>query len=361
MTKTATHKQVLDELYDLVVKEAQQQPPADQAPAAATTKEASAPRPRSEEADIAPPSEAVSAKHDTTDQNAVRPETSEPQCGEQKPAIKVPASAAGEVPTAARVIKAPVDKLGQELLDLVNKLANSPAGDVASQSISNAHDTVNQNAVRPENLTQNSRQAGGADSSIGIPGGNKTASAQEQADYELGRQWAQQVIKSAQEREAQMLKEAGSRDLDRMIAQVAQQLKQANTTKIQVKQAADKDLATLVAAIRQKVAQEYQATVLAAQLGAQRADEAVKQAQFEQAVRLVAEENAANRAKLAELATQFQAQQQAAAALTEQLRQKEAALATKLAEEKEDQRFAALASHLGQHLVERLTREAGSR
>lgn len=357
MTKTAKNKEVLGQLFDLVVKQA------------GAPKPVATGIPGKE-----PNSGAVSAKHDTVDQNAVKPENNTPQHHEQKPSTDPAkptggknaedATQAAEADTTATAAPADVakvaaeqaapaaeanpsvEKLGQDILTLLGKFANNPVAtgvpsrDPKWQAVSDKHDTVDQNGVKPETNPQGYHQKPAKDPSVPVAHAKSAEEEKQAADkaasYELGRLWAELVIKEANERQLEQVKEAGRRDFEVLISNAASQLKQAERKTEKVASA--------------EVESEKQAEAE----GAAAFQALYKQAQIEQALGQIVSQNEALAAKVAEMQ---QIQQQKEAEFKAALAVKEAELARVQAEEKEQQKFAAMAAHLEQRLVDRLTRE----
>ena len=369
MTKTAKNKEVLGQLFDLVVKQA-----------------AGAPKPVATGVPGKEPnSGSVSDKHDTVNQNAVGPEHNTPQHHEQKPstdpakptggknaedaatAVEADKSKAAEAaPDAAATAAADatkvaddkgtsaaadanpsVEKLGQDILTLLSKFANNPVAtgvpsrDPKWQAVSDKHDTVDQNAVKPETNPQGYHQKPAKDPSVPVASAKSAEeekqAAEKAASYELGKLWAELVLKEASERQLEQVKEAGRRDFEVLITNAASQLKQAERKTEKVAAHADAET-------------EKQAEAE----GAAAFQHLYKQAQIEQALGQIVSQNEALAAKVAEMQ---QVQVQKEAEFKAALAAKEAELARIQAEEKEQQKFAAMAAHLEQRLVDRLTRE----
>lgn len=359
MTKTAKNKEVLGQLLDLV------------------TKQASAPKP------IAtgvpgkePTSGAVSEKHDSVNQNAVGPENNTPQKHEQKPstdsakpaggkkaeetpvvetpvvdtakvATETPATPVTETTTPATEANTSVEKLGKDILELVQKFANNPVAtgvpskDPKWESVNPKHDTVDQNAVKPENNTpQAHSQKPATDPAVPVATAKSAeeqkADADKVASYELGRLWGELVIKQAQEEQLSVLKEAGRRDFELLVTQAAEQMKQASRP-------TEKSASEAVDAEKQAEAE-----------GAAAFQALYKQAQVEHAIAQIVAQNEQLTAKLAEFeknAAAKEAEHKAALAA------KQAELDRVAAEEREQQKFAALASLIEQRIAERLRTE----
>lgn len=357
MTKTAKNKEILTQLYDMVVKQA------------------SAPKPVATGVPGKDPvSGAVSEKHDKVDQNAVGPETNKPQEFSQKPstdpakpvatakkAEETPAApvedkVASEAPAPESTPAPTVEKLGKDILDLVQKFANNPVAtgvpshDPKWQAVSDKHDKVDQNAVKPEHNPQGYHQKPAVDPAVPVAHAKAAEAPQAAVDadkvasYELGRLWAETVIKQAQEAQLEQVKQAGRRDFEMLIATAAEQMKQAQ-------QRSQEKVASYAPSNTELAEKQAEAE------GAAAFQALMKQAQVEQAIAQIVEENRILSAKLAEAQ---QAQLAKEAAFRQELANKEAEMARIKAEEREQEKFASLAAHLEQRLVERLQREVVS-
>jgi len=359
MTKTAKNKEVLGQLLDLV------------------TKQASAPKPTATGVPGKEPnSGAVSEKHDKVNQNAVGPETNTPQHHEQKPSTDEAKPTGGAAKKAEETPAAPaseanvsVEKLGKDILELVQKFANNPVAtgvpskDPQWKAVSEKHDTVNQNAVGPEsNNPQAHSQKPATDSAVPVA---HAKSAEEQkaesdktASFELGRLWGELVLKKAYDEQLEQVKEAGRRDFELLVSHAAEQLEQ-------VKEAGRRDFELLVSHAAEqmkqasrkpiaKVASEAEAEKRAEAEGAAAFQNLYKEAQIEQALGQVLAQNEALAAKIAEFekaASIKEAEHKAALAA------KQAELDRREAEEREQQKFAALASLIEQRIADRLRSE----
>ena len=351
MDKIAKNKEVLGQLLELV------------------TKQASAPKPVATGVPGKEPnSGAVSEKHDHTNQNAVGPEHLAPQNHEQKPstdpakptdgkkaeeapvvAVAAPAEVAQKAAEATPVVApAPdanvtVEKLGKDILDLVQKFANNPVAtgvpskDPKWEAVSEKHDHVDQNAVKPETLhPQAHSQKPATDPAVPVAHAKKAdeeANADKVASYELGKLWGELVIKKAYDDQMAQVKEAGRRDFELLVAQAAAQMKQASRQ-----------------AEKPAVDTEKQAEAK----GAAAFQNLYKQAQVEQAVAQIVAQNEQMAAKLAEFEKSAAAKETAHQA---ELQAKQAQLDQITAEEREQQKFASLAQVLEQRIVERLRTE----
>lgn len=359
MTKTAKNKEVLGQLLELVTKQASPKPIATGVPG----KE--------------PNSGAVSEKHDKVQQNSVGPEHNTPQTFAQKPSTdeakptggkkaedgageqvvasdatatqKAAAEASVTAPVEPQAVEAntSVEKLGQDILALVQKFAENPVAtgvpskDPKWESVNPKHDTVDQNAVKPEsNNPQAHNQKPATDPAVPVAqaksANEKTAEADRAASYELGRLWGELVLKRAQEEQVEQIKEAGRRDFELLVTQAAEQMKQA------AKQS-EKTASVAVGVEKQAEAE-----------GAAAFQALYKQAQIEQAIAQIVTQNEQLAAKVAEFEKNAAAQE---AEHKVALAAKQAELDRIVAEEREQQKFAALASLIEQRLTERLRTE----
>lgn len=247
----------------------------------------------------------ISDSTETTDKNAVGPEKLNGEQGYKQEDTKDP----GEPLKGAKKAEAmDIDKLAADILSTIKtatekqalaqtNISGKPLADVTVESVSDKTETTDKNAVGPEKLNkeQGYEQDGSKDKGEPLKGAKKAEEIEKDASYTLGLIFTETLlkkaseIKTAQEKtaEAEMLKEAGRRDFDTLIAQAAAELEQQQ-------------------------AQEKQAAEQLEIQGAQAFDDLLKQAQFE----ALAEENNQLRAKLAEYWQQEQnvkvAQEQAA-------------------------------------------------
>jgi hypothetical protein len=227
-------------------------------------------------------SNSISDEHETTNKNSVGPENVA-QGYHQKPSDDSATPCCG--PKTA-------ETLGAEILDIIRKQGEAQdtvkgtPGDVKSESISDDKETVDKNAVKPENNTPQTtgEQKPSTDDSAPLAEAKKAEVeelAAKVASYELGRQFCAALLKSASEysapNEAEFTKEAGRRDFDLMIAQAAENLQSEDS-------------------LTEKKAEEA---------GAEYFDSILKEAALEQAI----EENKTLKAKVAELESFYQKEQ----------------------------------------------------
>ncbi|RTL07841.1 hypothetical protein EKK58_01450 [Candidatus Dependentiae bacterium] len=354
MTKTAKNKEILQQLHDLV------------------TKTAGAPKPVATGVPGKEPnSGAVSEKHDTVNQNAVGPESNTPQKHDQKPstdpakptggkkaedeaaAVTETAKAADDAGTPAVAAEkvaddknisveanTSVEKLGRDILDMIQKFANNPVAtgvpgkEPASGAVSEKHDHVDQNSVKPENNNPQSHgQKPATDPAVPVAHAKSAEEAEKAASYELGRLWGDLVIKQAYEQQLEQIKEAGRRDFEVLVAQAAEQMKSAS--KQTEKTAADAE--------KQAEAE-----------GAAAFQNLYKQAQIEQALGQIVAQNEALAAAVAAFekeAAAKEAEHKAALAA------KQAELDRRDAEEREQQKFAQFASLIENRIMDRMRTE----
>lgn len=237
----------------------------------------------------------ISESTETTDKNNVGPDKLNNEQGyEQKPS-----SDSSEPVAVAKSAEATsdVEKMANDILATIKtkiaenaqtNISGAPLKDTKATSVSDSTETTDKNNVGPDKLNdeQEYNQEGSKDSSE--PSKAKKAEEQEkQASYNLGVAFCDALLKKAAEikeaQEAEMLKEAGRRDLDLMIAQAAEELQTQNGTEQEkqaevygaaafealYKQAQLEDLAQKHQAALQKLAayeeQEKQAAAVAAE------------------------------------------------------------------------------------------------
>lgn len=188
-------------------------------------------------------SESISDDNDTTNKNSVGPENN-PQGVTQKPSEDASAPVANAKSAA---------DLGAEILELIRKEASAeatgvPCEDTKPEKVDEKHETVDKNAVKPESNTPQTtgEQKPSADDSKPAADA-KTAAAQvdelasKVASYELGRQFCAALLKAASQEtqvdEAELMKQAGRRDFEALIAQAASNLEQDEVQPENTKQA----------------------------------------------------------------------------------------------------------------------------
>jgi hypothetical protein len=257
MAKLTKHAEVLNQLHTMVKKQAEEaQKSVTGAPGAVK-------------------SVSVGDEHESHNKNSVGPENV-PQGYHQKPSDD----------SAEPLAKAKTaNDLGTEILDIIRKQAEAQdsvsgkPGDVKSESVGDDQEKVDKNAVKPENNKQDYSQKPSSDSSKPLASAKKAEVedlAAKVASYELGRQFCAALLKSAGDRfetdETSMMKEAGRRDFDVLIAQAAEELQQEKQAEAQgaahfdelLKQAALEEAVAENQALATKVA-EYESFINQAQ------------------------------------------------------------------------------------------------
>jgi len=254
----------------------------------------------------------------------------------------------------------------QNMLAELQKQANKPTAtgkpgaDTHFTAVDAKHDTVNKNKQgRPEKNPQEVSQKPATDSSAP----SKHAADEEiekLASFELGRQFAKAMWKTAQDSAQDQVKTAGRRDFEQLIAQAAAELQQ---------QEAEKQGAALFDELyaNEKQAEEAGAQAFnelyanekqAEEAGAQAFNELYKLAQYEYALNIAKQSEEQLNAKLAaEQQARAVVEKQAAEIATE-LVAKEALLNEKIAAEKRATEMNAWANVIMDGVVDRLQREA---
>jgi hypothetical protein len=211
MAKLTKHAEVLNQLHTMVQKQA----------AEAQKNISGAPG-----GDVKAVS--VSDEHETTNKNSVGPENVA-QGYHQKPSDDSSEPLSGSK-TA--------NDLGAEILDIIRKQAEAQdsatgkPGDVKSESVGDDQEKVDKNAVKPENNKQDYSQKASTDDAKPLASAKKAEVeelAAKVASYELGRQFCAALLKAAGETEpaadeAELMKAAGRRDFDLLIAEAAENL-----------------------------------------------------------------------------------------------------------------------------------------
>jgi hypothetical protein len=210
MAKLTKHAEVLNQLHSMVKKQAEE----------AQKNISGAPG-----GDVK--SVSVSDAHENHDKNSVKPENV-PQGYSQKP------SEDSSEPLAKAKT---ANDLGAEILNIIRKQAEAQdtvsgkPGDVKSESVGDDQEKVDKNAVKPENNKQEYKQNASTDSSKPLASAKKAEVeelASKVASYELGRQFCAALLKSAGAQpvqdENELVKAAGRRDFDLLVAQAAEEL-----------------------------------------------------------------------------------------------------------------------------------------
>jgi hypothetical protein len=229
MAKLTKHAEVLNQLHSMVKKQAEE-----------AQKNISG----SPGGDVK--SESIRDEHESHNKNSIGPEN-QAQGYHQKPSED-----SSEPLSRAKT----AGDLGVEILNIIRKqgeaqqnISGTPGGDVKSESVGDDQENVDKNAVKPENNKQDYSQKASTDESKPLASAKKAEVeelAAKVASYELGRQFCAALLKTAGEQyvpdqELTLMKEAGRRDFDLLIAQAAEDLegseKQAEETELIEKQA----------------------------------------------------------------------------------------------------------------------------
>lgn len=281
MAKLTKHAEVLQQLHTMVKKQAEE-----------AQKNVSG-RPGGDVKSVS-----VSDEHDTTNKNSVGPENVA-QGYHQKPSDDSAEPLSGSK-TA--------NDLGSEILDIIRKQGEAQdsvtgkPGDVKSES-TDEHKT-DKNKVKPESNSQDYKQKASTDDSKPLASTKKAEVeelAAKVASYELGRQFCAALLKTAAEQQApnelELMKEAGRRDFDMLIAEAAENLEnsQAQEKQAEYQGAVYFDGLAKQAAYEETVAQNQQ---LAAKLAEYEAY--VKQAEESQYAQYAAIQAQEQQVKLAE-------------------------------------------------------------
>ena len=280
MAKLTKHAEVLQQLHTMVKKQAEE-----------AQKNVSG-KPGGDVKSVS-----VSSEHETTNKNSVGPENVA-QGYHQKPSDDSSEPLAGSK-TAS--------DLGTEILDIIRKQAEAQdsvtgkPGDVKSESVD--EHKADKNSVKPENNEQDYKQKESKDESKPLASAKKAEVeelAAKVASYDLGRQFCAALLKTAAEQqpdELELMKEAGRRDFDVLIAQAAENLETAEAQEKQAEAQGAAYFDDLVkhAAYQDAVAQNQQ---LAAKLAEYEAY--IKQAEDYQYAQLAAVQAEEQQVKLAE-------------------------------------------------------------
>ena len=292
MAKLTKHAEVLNQLHAIVTKQA-----AEEAQKTITGVPGEDTKP-----------ESIKDEHETTNKNAVKPENN-PQGYSQKGSDD-PSEPVASPKTAA--------ELGAEIMDIIRKQAEVqdsvtgvPGKDTHPESIKDEHEKVDKNAVKPEKLKpQAHEQKPSSDKSEPVASAKKASDdevrdmAAKVASYELGRQFCTALLKVAAESgpsESELMKEAGRRDFDVLIAEAADRLeKGATSNELTEKQAEDQGAAYFDALVKQAALEQSFAEneFLKAKLAEYENAWATAQNEKQAADRLAADQNA--QIKLAE-------------------------------------------------------------
>lgn len=281
MAKLNKHAQILDQLHTMVKKQAEE-----------AQKNVSG-KPGGDVKSVS-----VSDEHETTNKNSVGPENVA-QGYHQKPSDDSSEPLAGSK-TA--------NDLGTEILDIIRKQAEAQdsvtgkPGDVKSES-TDEHKT-DKNKVKPENNEQDYKQKESTDESKPLSSAKKAEVeelAAKVASYELGRQFCAALLKTAAEQQApdelELMKEAGRRDFDMLIAQAAEELEsgEAQEKQAEAQGAADFDYMLKQAALEEALNENQQLVAKLAEYEAY-----IKQAEESQYAQIAAAQAQEQQVKLAE-------------------------------------------------------------
>jgi hypothetical protein len=281
MAKLTKHAEVLQQLHTMVKKQAEE-----------AQKNVSG-RPGGDVKSVS-----VSNEHDTTNKNSVGPENVA-QGYHQKPSDDSSEPLSGSK-TA--------NDLGAEILEIIRKQGEAQdsvtgkPGDVKSES-TDEHKT-DKNKVKPESNSQDYKQKASTDDSKPLASTKKAEVeelAAKVASYELGRQFCAALLKTAAEQQApdelELMKEAGRRDFDMLIAEAAENLEnsEAQEKQAEAQGAAYFDELVKQAAYEDTVAQNHQ---LAAKLAEY--EDYIKQAEESQYAQYAAAQAQEQQVKLAE-------------------------------------------------------------
>lgn len=332
------NEQAFDQLLSLVQKEAE-------AKAANETENCGT----SAEAKVK--SEAVEVKE--IDKNKVKA-TEEKQNKEQGPAQEVnatPAVASLPTPADTKTASSSVERLGAELSTLLeqHKQAN------ATQNCGTAADSrVESKGVVVAKIDKNKVKATANNPQGPVQQvGEKTPDSTKKASYALGRAWADALIKKAHTDNFTLIKEAGRKDFETLLqgaaqkiaqnrqqAQIAQAQKQAAAAEMQ-KRAALENIRNLM---NQKTAEAAKRDFMRLQ----------KEAQLTQLVKALSNKFDTLHEKAAELLADKELRLQQ---LNQAFEEKQAALSQKVAEERENQKFAAWSQATANTVLERMRSE----
>ena len=281
MAKLTKHAQILDQLHTMVKKQAEE-----------AQKNVSG-KPGGDVKSVS-----VSAEHETTNKNSVGPENVA-QGYHQKPSDDSSEPLAGSK-TA--------NELGTEILDLIRKQSEAQdsvtgkPGDVKSESVD--EHKADKNSVKPENNDQDYKQKESTDESKPLASAKKAEMeelAAKVASYELGRQFCAALLKTAAEQQApdelELMKEAGRRDFDMLIAQAAEELENSESQEKQAEAQGAADFEQLLkqAALDEALTENQQ---LAAKIAEYEAY--IKQAEESQYAQIAAAQAQEQQVKLAE-------------------------------------------------------------
>jgi len=282
MAKLTKHAAVLTQLHSMVKKQAEEAQKNISGTPGADTKPTS-----------------VSDEHETTNKNSVGPENVA-QGYHQKPSDD-PSKPVSSTKSAG--------DLGAEILDLIRKQAEAQSSVDGgpntnnAESVSDEQEKVDKNSVKADKNKQDYGQKDSTDSSKPLASAKKASEVEDLAakvaSYELGRQFCAALLKAAGTQEDSediaLMKEAGRRDFDILIAQAAEDLEGTE------KQAALEEAEAAGYAYFDEIVEKQAALEQAEAAGASDFENILKQAALEEA----ATENEQLKAKLAEYESFF--------------------------------------------------------
>jgi hypothetical protein len=236
----------------------------------------------------------VSGEHETTNKNSVGPENVA-QGYHQKPS---------EDPSEPLAGSKSASDLGAEILDLIRKQAEAQSSVDGgpntnnAESVSDEQESVDKNAVKPQSNKQNYGQKDSTDSSKPLASAKKASDVEDLAakvaSYDLGRQFCAALLKAAgtqeDSQEIELMKEAGRRDFDLLIAQAAEEFEDNE------KEASLEEAESAGYAYFDEVVEKQASLEEAEAAGAEHFENILKQAALEE----TATENEQLKAKLAE-------------------------------------------------------------
>jgi colicin import membrane protein len=268
------------------------------------------------------------------------------------PAEEPVKEAAAAAPVAAETSNVKLAELGSQLLKLIEGMSKEaekpeasgvPGKDTHYTSVSEKTEHVDKNKQgKPEKNPQDFSQKPSGDKSE--PAKAKKAAdevigeeAEKIASYEFGRSFFRELVKNAVAQPAPQpqVKTAGRRDFEQLIAQAAAELEQQQVEKQAAEQAAAEAEAAGAAAFQQFY----------------------KQAQYEQALTVAQQTEAALNQKIAAIEAEKTAAEKRAAEAEKLAAAKEAILAEKAASEKRAEEFRAWSDYTVKSVIDQLKHE----
>lgn len=331
------HAAVLEHLHKLVSKEAA-------TPATETEKVANPTASGVPGADTN--YQSISDKHEQHDKNSIGADKLTPQAEQQHAATEPSAPVAKAADEKSAETEKSATEIGKEVLAMIEQYKEAaakgkpaatgvPTADTNVQAVSDKAENHNKNEIGADKLTpQNHEQHASTEPSKPAATAKKadvvnSEDVNKVASFEFGRTLAEMFIKSAHENEVAMLKEAGRRDFELMIAQAAAELEKEQTgnEKTASNQSMSKEAAEEAA-------------------GAQAFHDLMKQAQLEQAFTEMQKKAEAAEARAVE------AEKKAS-----QYAEREAVMAKQAAEQAEMAKFAAMADYIKNEVLSALKQE----